>query len=186
MSRKPFDELKISDETREELRQDLFIEPLPFVGRVVFMATPHRGSFQIQNVLADLFRRLVTLPITVVRVGTEVTRGNPDVFRVASQSPFATSVDNMNPLSPFIRALADIPVAPGVPVHSIIAVKGSGPRELGSDGVVAYRSAYIEGCESVLVVPSGHSVQDNPAAIDELRRILYLHAVASEPARSAR
>jgi hypothetical protein len=65
-------------------------------------------------------------------------------------------------------------------------VKGSGPPELGSDGVVAYRSAYIEGCESVLVVPSGHSVQDNPAAIDELRRILYLHAVASEPARSAR
>jgi Alpha/beta hydrolase family len=186
MSRKPFDELKISDETREELRQDLFIEPLPFVARVVFMATPHRGSFQVKNVLADFFRRLVTLPATVVRVGTEVTRGNPDVFRVASQSPFATSVDNMNPLSPFIQALADIPVAPGVPVHSIIAVKGSGPPELGSDGVVAYRSAYIEGCESVLVVPSEHSVQDNPAAIDELRRILYLHAVAAQPARSAR
>jgi hypothetical protein len=115
ISSKPFDRLKISDATRAELRQDLFIEPLPFVTRVVFMATPHRGSFQVQNVLADLFRRFVTLPATVVRVSAELTRGNPDVFRVAGHSASATSVDNMNPLSPFIRALAEIPVAPGVP-----------------------------------------------------------------------
>ena len=56
------------------------------------------------------------------------------------------------------------------------------------DDWLAYRSAYIDGCESVLVVPlRRHSVQDNPVAIDELRRILFLHAtVDAEPARSLR
>jgi hypothetical protein len=187
LSSKPFDKLKISDETRDTLRQTLFVEPLPFVTRVVFMATPHHGSFQVRSVLADLFRRLVTLPAGVVRTTAELAKGNPDVFRVAGHTWAATSVDNMNPLSPFIRTLADIPVAPGVHVHSIIAVRGDGLPADGSDGVVAYRSAYIEGGESALVVRSGHSVQDNPAAINEVRRILHEHATAEpEPARAGR
>jgi hypothetical protein len=37
-----------------------------------------------------------------------------------------------------------------VHVHSIIAVKGNGPLEKEDDGVVAYKSAYIEGAESTL------------------------------------
>jgi hypothetical protein len=49
----------------------------------------------------------------------------------------------MNPLRPFIRTLAPIPVVPGVHVHSIIAVKGNGPLEQEHDGVVEYKSAYI-------------------------------------------
>lgn len=129
----------------------------------------------------------VTLPVGVLRTTTELLKGNPDVFRVAGQTSAATSVDNMNPLSPFIRTLADIPVVPGVPVHSIIAVRDDGPPEDGNDGVVAYRSAYIDGGQSVLVVRSGHSVQDNPVAIDEVRRILRVHVVSEmEAPRSER
>jgi hypothetical protein len=53
--------------------------------------------------------------------------------------------------------------------------------------VVAYRSAYLGGSDSVLVVRSGHSVQDSPVAIEEVRRILHRHALSErEPARSAR
>jgi len=44
-SSRPLDELKLSDETRELLRGALFVEPLPFVHRVVFISTPHRGSY---------------------------------------------------------------------------------------------------------------------------------------------
>lgn len=39
--------------------------------------------------------------------------------------------------------------------------------------MVEYKSAHIEGVESELIVlHSGHSVQDNPQAIEEIRRIL--------------
>jgi hypothetical protein len=68
-----------------------------------------------------------------------------------------------------------IPVAHKVAAHSIIAVKGGGPFEDGNDGVVAYKSAHIDGVESELVVNSGHSAQGNPRTVAEVRRILLLH-----------
>jgi hypothetical protein len=55
-------------------------------------------------------------------------------------------------------------------------VRGDGPVEDGSDGVVRYQSAHIEGVESELIVRSGHSVQANPQTVLEVRRILLLHA----------
>jgi hypothetical protein len=82
----------------------------------------------------------------------------------------------MNPKNEFLRTLADIPVAPGVVSNSIIAVKGSGSVEDGEDGFVAYRSAHLDGVESELVIQSGHSLQDQPETIEEVRRILLLHA----------
>ncbi len=82
----------------------------------------------------------------------------------------------MNPRHHFIRALQDIPMTPGIHAHSIIAVQGTGPIEDGDDGVVKYSSAHIEGVESELVIRSGHSVQGHPLAVDEVRRVLRLHA----------
>ena len=43
-SDRPFDEILGPAEVLEELRHYFFFEPLPFVSRVVFLATPHRGS----------------------------------------------------------------------------------------------------------------------------------------------
>ena len=48
--------------------------------------------------------------------------------------------------------------------------------EEGDDGVVKYSSAHIEGVESELVVRSSHSTQGRPETIEEVRRILLLHA----------
>ena len=52
------------------------------------------------------------------------------------------------------------------------------PSSAGDDGVVTYASAHIEGVDSELVVRSPHSAQANPAAIEEVRRILHLHVGA--------
>jgi hypothetical protein len=43
---------------------------------------------------------------------------------------------------------------------------------------VAYSSAHLEGMASELVVTSGHSVQQTPKAIEEVRRILLEHSEA--------
>jgi hypothetical protein len=83
-----------------------------------------------------------------------------------------TSADSMSPDNPVIRTLAEIPLAPGVKGHSIIAVKGDGDHKLGNDGVVEYTSAHLNGMASEFVVRSDHSSQLNPLAIDEVRRIL--------------
>ena len=55
----PPEELTVSDETREMLARSLLLKPLPFVRRVVFMATPHRGSYQALGLLGYLGSWLV-------------------------------------------------------------------------------------------------------------------------------
>jgi hypothetical protein len=72
--------------------------------------------------------------------------------------------------------MAATPIAPGVHAHSIIAVKGNGPVEGGNDGVVEYSSAHLEGVDSEYIVRSSHSTQSNSYTIEEVRRILLLHA----------
>ncbi len=174
-SRKPLDQLVLADQTRELLRRGMFIEPLPEVSRVVFICTPHRGSFVAgSNIIADLVRRLLTLPFALTGVAADLAR-NRDAL-VGGVSAFVPSaVDNMSPRHHFIQALQEIPVAPSVTVNSIVAVEGDGPVEEADDGVVKYSSAHIEPVESELVVKSNHSTQGNPHTIEEVRRILRLH-----------
>ena len=79
----------------------------------------------------------------------------------------------MAPDSPFIKANTSMPVAPGVNAHSIIPVQNpDDPKEEWADGVVMYKSAHIDGVASELIVHSGHSAQDEPQTIEEIRRIL--------------
>jgi pimeloyl-ACP methyl ester carboxylesterase len=173
ISRKPLDQLRLSDDTRDLFRRGLFLEPLPEVSRVVFISTPHRGSFiAASRVIANLTRWLASLPVQLVSVPADLAR-NRDAVRVGFMP---TAVDNMSPGNPFIQGLQGIPVAASIPAHSIISVEGTGPVEQGDDGVVAYSSAHIDGVESELVVRSPHSCQANPHTMEEVRRILRLHA----------
>lgn len=175
ISRKPFEQAALSAETKDLLGRSLFVEPLPFVKRVVFIATPHRGSFMSGNIIGKIGRRLIRLPATVTKVGVEIVKLNPvGAARTAIRVP--TSIENMDWSNPFLRTLASLPIAEGVQANSIIPVKGDGPPEKGDDGVVRYASAHIEPVESELVVRSGHSTQSHPRTIEEVRHILYRHA----------
>jgi pimeloyl-ACP methyl ester carboxylesterase len=174
-SKKPLDELQLTDQTRDLLRRALFVEPLPDVARVVFICTPHRGSFVAgRHLIANVVRRLLALPFAVTAAGADIAR-NPDAAASVGSLTIPSAVDNMSPRHHFIQALQKIPVAPSVTVNSIIAVEGDGPVEQGNDGVVEYTSAHIEPVESELVVKSSHSAQGNPNTIEEVRRILRLH-----------
>jgi len=170
----PFEQAKLPAETRDLLRRGMFVKPLPFVKRVVFIATPHRGSFLAENFLGKIARKLVSLPGTLTTMGKQLNKLNPAMAGTTGLR-IPTSIDNMDWSNPFLRTLASLPME-GVKTHSIIAVKGAGPPEKGNDGVVRYPSAHLEGVESELVVRSAHSCQSNPHTIEEVRRILYEHA----------
>jgi len=182
ISRVPLNRLELTNETRELLRETLFPRPLPEVQRVIFVATPHRGSYVAAFSLSQLVARLVTLPLAVTRVGKEVLTGNSGNILVDPSHNRLGSVYGMSPNSPFIKALAPIPVVPGVHVHSIIPVQTQGPLSQGSDGVVRYSSAHIEGVDSELVVHSSHSTQAIPATIAEVHRILLLQLAGARGA----
>jgi len=66
-----------------------------------------------------------------------------------------------------------------VAAHSIIGLVGDESKEDGGDGVVKYQSAHVEGVESELIVDSPHSMQSHPDVVNEVQRILHLHAKES-------
>jgi pimeloyl-ACP methyl ester carboxylesterase len=172
-SSEPFDQVEMPAETRELLREAEFFDPVPNVKRIVFIATPHRGSYQATGWVLNLVRRLIRLPGTFFSQMQDLLQGQ--AFAQLGTTQLPTSVDNMSPGHPFLRALNDLEIDPGITAHSIIAVLGDAPFLGKTDGVVAYESAHIEGVESEKVVHSSHSTQSNPETILEVRRILREH-----------
>ena len=167
----PFDKVEMSPQTRALLQRSTFFEHQPFVTRVVFIATPHRGSFRVSSFVLGLVRKLVTLPLTVMSGFTELGAQFTNVLKEG----VPTAVDNMSPGQRFVRTLSASPIASGVTAHSIIPEKNEGPPEGQDDGVVKYESAHLEGVASEKIVHSTHSTQSTPATILEVRRILYEH-----------
>jgi len=170
----PIDRMDVSPETGELLQRSLLFKPVPGVQRVVFIATPHSGSYLVGGRVSELLRKLIALPFALLSPLQEVFQRSPEAFANRSlKAEIPRSTDNMDPDSPFIKTYASIPIAPGVAAHSIIAVKNpEDPQEDWNDGVVAYSSAHLDGVASELIVHSGHSTQETPQTIEEVRRIL--------------
>ena len=177
VSRTPFEQVEMAPETRELLREGMFLEPFPAVERVIFIATPHRGSYQATGWGLNLIKRFINLPGALVSQFQLLLKQKE--FAELGMSQIPTSVENMSPGHPFLRALNDLPIESRIKANSIIAVQGVSPFRppfVGkNDGVVAYESAHIDGVESELVVNSGHSTQSHPDTTIEVRRILREH-----------
>ncbi len=175
LTKTPFDKADLDPETRDLVARALFVKPLPFVKEVIFIATPHHGSYMASNPIVKFGNKFINLPGGLAKSAVQLGKlREPSMLRTPPVLP--TALDNMDASNPFIKTLSSLPIAPGVHAHSIIPVKGSGPVDDGNDGVVEYKSAHIDGVESELIVRSGHSTQATPETIEEVRRILYEHA----------
>jgi len=164
----------------DTLRQYLEFNPNPYVDRVIFVATPHRGSSLATGRVGAIARRLVSAPGRLLGNSLDILHGqapqNPMLVRLFKNG-IPNSVDNLSPTSLFVKTSTTIPLRPGVHVHSIVgnkdAISLTDPRC--SDGIVPYTSAHLDGVESELVVHSGHSAHETAEAVAELKRILKVH-----------
>jgi hypothetical protein len=72
--------------------------------------------------------------------------------------------------------LDSAPFAPGLKFDSIIGDRGKGDRINSTDGIVGYWSSHLDGAQSELIVPAGHTdAHLHPNTIADLRRILILN-----------
>ena len=183
VSDRDLDSLNLTPEVRDALRANFFFTRLPCVERVVFLSTPHRGSYLATGLVRGLARLFMRLPRTGIDQFASLERADPRVrLPKEVRSAVPSSLDGMSPKNPWLLALAEIPPATGVKAHSIIAIKGDEKPPRGGDGVVKYTSAHVSYTESERIVRSGHSCQDKPPAIEEVRRILLEH-LATQPAK---
>jgi hypothetical protein len=173
ISNKPVNELNLKPETKALLKESLFVHHLPFIETVIFIATPHGGSYKASLTIVGLFTRLVTLPFSIASAMADVLANAGNDLKLVKDRRAFNSINGMSPGNPAIEALRQIPVAPGIRAHSIIPTLQDGPLMDRDDGVVQYKSAHIDGVESELVIEhQGHSTQSNALAVREVRRIL--------------
>lgn len=182
-STKPFDSINVSSSDRELLRRVFFFKHEPFVKRVIFIATPHRGSTLSDRPLASAISTLVAVPQFLLSTAFDVMTFDIDTPGDKVKKRDFTSVKNLSPSNRFIRVTQEIPIEVGVPYHSIIGNRRGGEENTGSDGVVPYWSSHLDGAESEIVVPSGHSAHYHPLAIQEVRRILEKHLKSTDANR---
>lgn len=184
VSRKRLDELNVTPQEEQLIRDVFFFEPLPFVKRVIFIATPHRGSTLSDGLLASLVALLIAIPKAILMPTLDLLDRNPNVLRGEFKKRRLTSVDNLSPGNPIIQALEKIPIAPGVTCHTIMGNIAEDPDEEMTDGVVPYSSSHFEGAASEEVVPVWHSAHYHPLAALEVRRILLEHLAETQCART--
>jgi len=152
----------------------------PYIKRVIFIAVPHRGSDMALGVIAMLGINLIDLPQSVIEHQSPLMKYlHPD-----QHSRLRNGIENLEPNNFTIKALNELKIQ--VPYHSIIGNDEEANMPGGTDGIVPYWSSHLDGAQSELVVKSGHSAQQNPLAIQEVRRILKLHLQQIEQAKPAK
>jgi pimeloyl-ACP methyl ester carboxylesterase len=171
------DQLTGPTEDRQLLEQAFFYKPLPEVRRVIFIATPHRGSPLASGRLCDFGTQLCWRPNRFREAGEHLFSSNEhDRFSVGIRGPLATSAGELTPGHPLLLKLCDLGVNSSVPCHSIIADFRDPPRSHGTDGIVPYSSSHLDRVVSELLVHSMHICLDHPAVIEEVGRVLKGHS----------
>jgi pimeloyl-ACP methyl ester carboxylesterase len=166
------------ERVRKELGPYMYFEPLPQVSRVIFIATPHKGTPVVDFALARWIAKFIKVPFSVLGRLKDVAQllVDPSSANPVSLIRSFNSIDNLSSRDPFVQLTAELPISPKVRYHSIIGnYKTRLPLPDSSDGVVPYESAHLAGADSEKVISSGHSVQEMPEAIIEIRRIMHLH-----------
>lgn len=169
----PLEQVATPESTRSALAQRFYFDPHPMVRRVVFIATPHRGSQTAGRAIGKLASSLVVQSDSTF---DQLVEDNVGGFQDYVTRGLPTSIDLLNPKQPFLSVLDRLPLSECVSMHSVI---GSGNLLVGhhrSDGVVSVESARQAHVESELLVPSTHNgVLRQQKTFRELRRILGLH-----------
>jgi hypothetical protein len=170
----PPERLRASPATRARVERLLLFHPLPFVRRLVFIATPHRGSRIANGPVGRVVGRRIRPPADQTAILAELEALNgPDVVRDEDfEGAAINGIGNLQVDSPLLLAVSRLPVAPGVPYHTI-AFRFAGHTR--GDLVVPLWSARLEGASSEAILPGTHGSEQGPAALAELRRILLEH-----------
>jgi pimeloyl-ACP methyl ester carboxylesterase len=175
------EELDLQEEDRQLVRDAFLFESLPYINRVIFYATPHRGSPTAKKGIADWASGFVTLPGSVGAQGKRIMK----VVKPELRRKKMTSIQSLRSDNALTTALADLPINPRVTYHSIIGDTEAAGRKGGSDGFVPYESSHVPGAKTELIVHSGHSVQHTPEAMRETIRIILEHIAAYDAHQAA-
>lgn len=159
------------------MRSSLLFKSNPRVKRVVFIATPHRGSEVADSWIGRLGSKLIRAPIQLVQTVTSLATLDGELINPARLEMNRLGADSINGLStkhPVLEVIAKRPMK--APCHSIIAVIKDKPvLAETSDGIVPYRSSHLDEAKSEVTVKSGHSCTKKMETVSAVKELVRRH-----------
>jgi hypothetical protein len=162
----------LSGGTRKMVEESLLFNHRPDVQRVIFIATPHRGSRFAAGWIGRIGSALVRTPRSFASI---YASAKPLLIADPAASTLKRMPNSIDTLEPTIvssnrstscRSRQTFPIT-----RSLETVAG-GDTPNSSDGIVPYWSSHLDGAKSELIVHSGQGAQYDPEAIREVERIL--------------
>lgn len=176
ISNRPFADVQMPPEIRQRIAPLFFFEPLPFVKRVVFIATPHAGSSLASLAVGRAAALTVRRPPETDAIYRHLVVLNPGTFRGDFADSPPTTVDILAPDSSILQTLKGLRPPCWVTTHSVIGTAHRSLTGAPGDCVVPVSSARLPGTVSEIEVSATHTrVHHQPATIRELERILSQH-----------
>ena len=157
----------------------LQMRPIPNFTRAIFLATPHRGTEYADRWHTKLARKIIRIPGAFLGAFADTLQGQiglNEFVKELGHDLIQNGPSDLSENSKFTALTQDIQPSKDIKFHSIIGnTVDTQDTKLMSDDIVSYESAYLNGAVSSKVIKGGHSIQETPEAVLELRRILRLH-----------
>ena len=160
----------------------LKMKPITNFDRAIFLAAPHRGTDYADRWFTLAARKIIRLPATFLTTLADTLTSDDvdlkDFVKTLTNDVIQNGPSDLSKKSKFMELTANIPPEKGLVFHSIMGniTKSDDPNVI-TDGIVPYKSAHLDGAVSEKIIHGGHSIQETPEAILELRRILRQHLV---------
>ena len=160
----------------------LKIQPITNFDRAVFMSSPNRGTDFADLWFTRAARKIIKLPGAFLGAVTDTITNQDidakDILTRIDKGLIQNGPSDLSHKSKFMALTEDINPPKGFVFHSIIGNKtNSKDSDVMTDGIVPYKSAHLDGATSEVIIKGGHSIQETPEAVLELRRILRQHLV---------
>ena len=160
----------------------LKMKPIENFDRAIFLAAPHRGTDYADRWFTLAARKIIKIPATFLTTLADTLTSYDvdlkDFVKTLTNDVIQNGPSDLSKKSKFMELTASIPPEKGLVFHSIMGniTKSDDPNVI-TDGIVPYKSAHLDGAVSEKIFTGGHSIQETPEAVLELRRILRQHLV---------
>ena len=160
----------------------LKMKPIENFDRAIFLAAPHRGTDYADRWFTLAARKIIKIPATFLTTLADTLASYDvdlkDFVKTLTNDVIQNGPSDLSKKSKFMELTASIPPEKGLVFHSIMGniTKSDDPNVI-TDGIVPYKSAHLDGAVSEKIFTGGHSIQETPEAVLELRRILRQHLV---------
>lgn len=158
----------------------LEVQPISNFSRAIFMSAPHRGTDYAELWFTRAARKIIKVPgafLGAMAEGVTTLNLKPtDLVNSFKDGFIQNGPSDLSYKSKFIALTQNVVPRSGFQFHSIMGnITQETDPKLTTDGIVPYKSSHLNGALSEKIIQGGHSIQETPEAILELRQILRLH-----------